>query len=734
VKPRLPLLLGALVAVSLPSSTPGQPPASSGHGYWLQAIPESLEEAALRDVLVRSAFSGPAERAEVLARLSAAHPGTATSGLAQLAAGFALLEGAREADAVACLSHPDIRKTSLVAYAGLALGHALEAQSAEKAASAFLAATDAEPMAPTACGGLLGAAAAFEKAKERGKAVATLERALVSCRGQEPQVLLSLARAQDASGHARSAAVTYDRLDREFPASPEARDGSSRLRALSALLPPEPTAERRAREIRRGQALLEAGLGKAAVAAFRAALERKPTGEELDIVRLGLGRALLASRSVREAERQLEAIGSGSPQAAEAAYLLARQRARRGGLQAYETVVERFPGTPWSEEALLQLANDRQKDARDAEAVPYFRRLLKDSPSGRYIERAAWRVGFFDFREGRYEEAAALLESTARGRETSGSTPGFLYWAGRSRAALGQTDRARSLLDETVRRFKNSYHGLRAREALAQLPPRPAGATPAALLGPAARTDLPEPQRLRIRQLLLIDRLDEAAEELRALAPTTIGQATLAWIEWRRGRLRNAIVAMKRAYPEYIGEAGDLLPADVWKILFPIGFEDALVAKATEERIDPALVAALVCQESTFDPGAVSRAGARGLMQIMGQTGRLLARDLGVRYRRAALHDPDTSLDFGTRYLRQMLDRFDGHEERALAAYNAGPHRVEAWTEGRPDISAEEFVESIPFTETRFYVMTVLASREHYRRLYPLEAAAAPATTGGAQP
>jgi soluble lytic murein transglycosylase len=731
VKSRLPLLAGALVALSLPGPAPAEAQAPPDHGYWLQAIPRSLEEAALRDALERSAFSAPAERARALAQVSAAHPGTPASGLAQLAAGYVLLEGARETDAVAHLSHADIGKTTLGAHASLALGRALEGQSAEKAASAYLAAAEAEPSSPTACSALLGAAAAFEKAGRRAKVVAALERALATCPGQEPQVLLSLARAQEASREARAAAATYDRLDREFPASPQARESAARRKALATLLPAEPPAERRAREIRRGEALLDAGLGKAAAPAFQAALERRPTGEELDRVRLGLGRSLLAARRAREAERQLEAIPSGSPLAAEAAYLLARQRARRGGVTAYETVVERFPGTAWSEEALLQLANDRQKDALDAEAVPYFRRLLKDSPNGRYVERAAWRVGFFDYRAGRYEEAAALLESTARGREPSASTPGFLYWAGRARAVLGETDRARALFDETVRRFKHSYHGLRAREALAQLPPRPAGAAMAPLPGPAVRTDLKEPQRLHLRELLLIDRLDEAGEELRALAPTTVGQATLAWIEWRRGRLRNAIVAMKRAYPDYIGESGDLLPADVWKVLFPIGYEEALQAKAAEEGIDPALVAALICQESTFDPGAVSRAGARGLMQIIAPTGRLLAHDLGVRYRRAALHDPMTSLDFGTRYLRQMLDRFAGREERALAAYNAGPHRVEAWTAGQPDVPAEEFVESIPFTETRFYVMTVLASREHYRRLYALQAPAA-AATGGA--
>ena len=726
----------AVLVVSVARVSPARPAASAaaspGHGYWLEATPESLEEAALREALARSAFGDAAAQTESLGRVSAAHPGTLASGLAQLAAGWALVDAGKEGEAVAHLSHPDIQKTALASQALLALGRAFEPQAADKATAAYLKAVEADPNGPVACTALLRAADVWAK-DQATKAVSCLERALTLCKGQEPRVLLRWAEVQDGRGDTRSAAALYDRLDREYPASPQAKDGALRLKALAPLLPAESPADRRARQIRRGEAQLEASQNVAAVAAFRAALETRPTGDELDLVRVRLAKALVATGRAREAEIQLGAIGSGSPHAGEAAYRLARERARRSGLEPYEMVVERFPGTPWSEEALLQLANNWQKDAREAEAVPYYRRLLKDSPNGRYLERATWRVGFFDLRAGRYEDAATLLEDTARRREPGQSTPGFLYWAGRARAAQGQVERARTLYDETVRRFKHSYHGLRAREALAQLPPRPVGAAQVASLpAPGPRTDVAEPLRTRVRQLLLIERLEEAGDELRASPTTTVGQATLAWIEWRRGRLRNAIIAMKKAYPEYIGEAGDLLPVDVWRILYPIGFEETLAAKAGEEQLDPALVAALVCQESTFDPGAVSRAGARGLMQIMGPTGQLLARDLGVRYKRAALHDPVTSLDFGTRYLRQMLDRFEGHVERALAAYNAGPHRVVAWTEGRPDVSAEEFVETIPFTETRFYVMTILASREQYRRLYPL--ASSQAAAGGTRP
>ena len=251
---------------------------------------------------------------------------------------------------------------------------------------------------------------------------------------------------------------------------------------------------------------------------------------------------------------------------------------------------------------------------------------------------------------------------------------------------------------------------------------------------PPPEAPLPEPRASRLRQLLLLDRLTEAALELRLLPESPRVQATLAWVDWRQGRYRPAITAMKRAYPEWVGEAGDRLPSEVWQILFPLRYDRELRLAAQEEGVDPALVAALILQESSFDAGALSRAGARGLMQVMPATGRTIARAKGQRYRRAALHDPETSLDFGTHYLRQMSERFSGAAEKVLAAYNAGPHRVDAWTAQRGELTPEEFTESIPFSETRTYVMIVLANREQYRRLYGLVRTTPPPASEGARP
>jgi soluble lytic murein transglycosylase len=695
--------------------------AASAQDYRLSAAPSSEDESALRATLGQG---GPAV-IDALARVSAAHPGTPASGLAQLAAGLALLDTQKAKESLPYLVHPDIQRTLLPDHALLALGRAQEALlQMDAAGQSYLAAVAAEPSGPLACTGIERAGEAFVKASKPQEALEAFERLTRSCPAQAPKALQRIGEVQEARGERAAAAAAYDRLDREFPLSSPARDTAPRLLALGALAPAASPAERAARSLAKGLAFVEAGRNTDAVRAFRTIPAGVLSADDADLARVRQARALVSLGRLPEAQTALQSVKPTSPHAAEAAYQRARIQSRRGSVDGFEQVAQQHAGTPWAEEALLALANEYQKDARDEEAAPYWRRLLAENPDGKYVERACWRAAWADYRAGRYEAAAQVLERTARLRPPSTATPGFLYWAGRSRAALGQNDRARQLLEETVQRYKNVYHGLRARDVLSRLPPAPAAAPPQILVaGPSPEPEpgVPERQATRVRQLLLIDRLDEAQAELQALPFSRRGQATIAWIDWRRGRLRPAITAMKRAFPEWIGEAGDRLPPDVWRILYPLRFDDTLRAKAAEEALDPSLVAALILQESTFDEGALSRAGARGLMQVIPATGRNLARDLRVPYRKAALHDPGTSLDFGTRYLRQMSDRFGGQVERVLAAYNAGPHRVDAWTGARPGMPAEEFIESIPFSETRYYVMIVLANREQYRRLYALD-------------
>ncbi|MGH9890941.1 MAG: lytic transglycosylase domain-containing protein, partial [bacterium] len=157
------------------------------------------------------------------------------------------------------------------------------------------------------------------------------------------------------------------------------------------------------------------------------------------------------------------------------------------------------------------------------------------------------------------------------------------------------------------------------------------------------------------------------------------------------------------------------LPREAWEIMYPKLYWDAIVRESRKHNLDPYLVAGLIRQESRFESEAVSSAGALGLMQLMPGTARMLE---GRRLSRHQTFDADTNIRLGTKYLAQLLARFDGNVEKAVAGYNAGGSRVVEWsTEDHAD--AAEFVESIPITQTREFVHTVLRNYRFYHDLYP---------------
>jgi soluble lytic murein transglycosylase len=715
--------LGAPLALLLLLVEPSVPASS----WRMAAEPRDAAEAAVREAVTSpdpiGALSGVAQK----------FAGTPTAGLARLGAGLRLLDAGRPQDALTQLTNADVEKMLLRDQALLASSRALEALSRfGDAARASLAAAD-DPGGEVACEALPEAARLFARAGDKEQSLAALERAFKTCPALAPETLLTLGNERLARGDRAGAAAAFEAIERGYPLEPEAQSARARLIALADVLPPRSADERARMLLERGGKLLDAGRTTEALAVLRTVPLGSLSADDADLARVRLARALLARGSRSEGRALLLKVEAGSPHAAEAAFRLAGDSARRTGTaEAYIPVAERFPGTPWGEDALLALANHFQKDALDDSAAPWWRRLLAEYPDGRYAERAAWRAGWGDFRAGRFQAAADTFETTARRRPPGSATAGLLYWSGRARLAQGDGERARALFVETIQRYKNAYHGVRAQDALARL----GGSVPPAVApdGIPPQLTLPEPRGSRARLLLLIDRLDEAAEALRLLPEVPRVTAALAWVEWRRGRFRPGIVAMKRAYPDWISEAGDRLPREVWQVLYPIRYEPELVAAAREDGLDPALVAALILQESSFDADALSRVGARGLMQVMPTTGRRIARAKGVRYKRAALNDPMTSLDFGTHYLRQMSERFSGAAEQVLAAYNAGPHRVDAWTAMRGEQSPEEFIETIPFSETRSYVMIVLANREQYRRLYGLARSAPAPAVEAARP
>ena len=184
------------------------------------------------------------------------------------------------------------------------------------------------------------------------------------------------------------------------------------------------------------------------------------------------------------------------------------------------------------------------------------------------------------------------------------------------------------------------------------------------------------------------------------------------------GETFRAVRAIKRALPGAASASIQSIPLVYWRILFPEAWWDTIQAESARNHLDPYLVASLIRQESEFDPSAISYANAYGLMQLLPSVGRTMAREEGMtHFQTFQLLDPATNIRLGTRYLRQMLDRFGGVEEYALAAYNAGDSRVAEWQAAGPYSGIDEFVESIPFTETREYVQAILRNEETYKAI-----------------
>jgi soluble lytic murein transglycosylase len=151
------------------------------------------------------------------------------------------------------------------------------------------------------------------------------------------------------------------------------------------------------------------------------------------------------------------------------------------------------------------------------------------------------------------------------------------------------------------------------------------------------------------------------------------------------------------------------------ELTLPLRHEDVIRQQAREKHVDAALIAAVIYTESKFSDQE-SEAGARGLMQITPQAAHFIERQSGgTTFRLSDLSDPEINIRYGTFLLHELLERYDGDEAAALAAYNAGPGNADKW--GGADLTVEE----IPFPETRAYVEEVLDKRQEYRQKYAKE-------------
>jgi soluble lytic murein transglycosylase len=544
-------------------------------------------------------------------------------------------------------------------------------------------------------------------------------------------VEVTLGRAYAAARQSAKAVAALRTVFYGMPMAPEADEAEKELLTLSGKAPPATIAERKTRV----DLLVKGKRYTEAVTEYHALIGDSSPPDRLAL-EVALAAALRLGGRNREAKQLLESLsGATADVAAQRLFNLgeiARAADEDATFQDYLLQLRQTgPQSQWLEQALFSSANKFlvNKDYLKAEAL--YRELAQRFPAGSHGSYAHWKSAWLLWRQGQGAEARREFEQQIMLFPEGAETAAALYWRGRAAEDDGEPGRARAYYEKLVQRHRSYYYGLLAGQRL-----KTVGSADIVAVEPAlANLHVPEPRlypassdppadSLRVQKANLLVNgalLDFALRELHIAALEEGGSweiAEMARLCQDAGRYDRALDVVKHEVPSYF--AGDVfdLPPPYWQALFPRPYWVDLKKYATENSLDPYLVAALIRQESAFNPSVISHANAVGLMQLLPSTGRRVAKDLKIRgFAPAMLTIPSTNLRLGTKYFRGMVDQFDA-VEYALAAYNAGSDRVQDWQAAGKYRDIPEFVESIPFTETREYVQAIQRNASVYRQLY----------------
>jgi len=541
---------------------------------------------------------------------------------------------------------------------------------------------------------------------------------------------LAIGRAYQALDQDDKAAAAFRNVYYNLPVSPESDAAGAELRKLKIA---GGLAERRTR----AELLFKARRYSDAAGEYRDLLDEMPAADR-PAVQLAFASSLQKSDRNRDARQILTSMGPQTGDAeAQRLYLLnetARSSNDDEDVQRTLAQLRQFgPTSPWLEQALLSAANMYLLKRDYDRAIDHFRELQQRFPNGTRASYAHWKTAWLSFRQGRTEEARKGFEDQIALYPDSNEVPAALYWRARLAEEAGDTGMARAFYQKLSSRFLNYYYADLGRKRIRNLPASGDATTSYALLDRVPPLSLkdkvadsePPEDNLRLQRARLLSNgalADLAVRELQAASSEDGGSWALSEmvrIYQDGGQYNRAIQALKRAKPNYFAVDLPELPRAYWDGLFPKPYWTDLRKYSELNGLDPYLVASLIRQESEFNPMAVSRANAVGLMQLLPSVGKHVAKEIKLKgYNPSQLYTPAVNMQLGTRYFKSMVDKYGGQLEYALAAYNAGTDRVGDWLEQGHYRDPQEFVESIPFTETREYVQAILRNETLYQRLY----------------
>jgi peptidoglycan lytic transglycosylase len=530
------------------------------------------------------------------------------------------------------------------------------------------------------------------------------------------------------------------------PLAPESAECADGLHGLPAPHHAEPGPED---QLRRAEELADANRNDLALKILVKLLPEVPpagSGEAFACrARTTLGRVHRKERDATKAVEMLRPVVESCDDPAlrvRALFLLASAASLAGekdeAIALYRRLARDYPQHPLADDALFNASDLLMRAGRELEAREALAAIVREMPGTDHHDEARFRLAWLSRRAGDADGAVAQLlaieESTRDGDPYEHGRAA--YWRGRVLSARGDAGArvARAIWADLAARYPADYYGLLARVRLLRSPAEGDRPAPPALVATSAASPAWDPGPLaqdpHFRAgvaLLRMGLLTDAADELGAIdAARLAGQGDppeqvllVADLLDRAGDHRTAHQLLRTRARVALRKSPAGANLRAWRLAYPPAFREDVKRFAPPAGVPVDLLQALMREESALDPRAVSPVGAIGLTQLMLPTAREVARQLKIRRpSRSDLMNGSLNIRLGARYLGQLIRRFDGSVPLAVAAYNAGGGAVSRWLESKGSMELDEFVEDIPYEETRGYVKRVLRSYAAYRLLY----------------
>ena len=434
---------------------------------------------------------------------------------------------------------------------------------------------------------------------------------------------------------------------------------------------------------------------------------------------------LAAVRNRNDAIPVLEQIARDFPDSSEAPKALYQIGQtlwnRHENAQAFEyfkQLLQRYPSSSYADRANFASGDIQEYFGRNAEAIQLYTMVQKQYPNSAVRDDAVWRLAWLYYRNGDWQSALNTFKALAAQSRTGTFGTAAVYWQARCAEKLGDTDGAKQIYRQLFNGGEESYYQTLSQRALERLG---SPVQDAKLSKPSAGAD-GDPSISPEVNFHLSRARELAALGLHGLAVTELDQVN------QRANSKNRLQPLlmreyfaNQAYGRSLNLASQLPISQSERnyYRYPLAYWELVQQKAQERELDPHLILALIRQESLFDARARSPATALGLMQLIPPTAARVAKQLGLPApTQDKLFDPELNVNLGTQYLKDLLQRYSNNWFKAIAAYNAGEAAVDRWEREIPTDDIEEFVERIPYIETRGYVKLVLRNHRIYKRLY----------------